>query len=313
MDKTTQRILYMHFIESKDPREIWVRAHRKARIEKAQQARYEIAKVTGKVPNPIKHLHDVSNDGQYVQLFDNTDPREPMLSTDIPKTRVYRIAEALAVVGTKETISEKQAKKIKAMTEKQILDINRCSEGIHPDPDSVKDPDEMKWCETYMDMPQEDTDYSYEQLSTDRIEEYARTYPKAKELTKAETELQKAWNKFLKDHSNLVVEEFFEFNYIRCFCTEPNIVHNEAFCPRCYHPNAAYHGFVAVYQGSLLTTQDMLYMRLTTTTPGLDLINASDAYIASQDRITHKIMDVIVLNDHSTETVHTIRMDNTDL
>jgi hypothetical protein len=307
-----KQLKYLYAIASADPREIWVRYHRKARIEKSKLARYEMAKITGKVPNPVKHLHDVSNAGQYVEILDNTDPREPMLSTDIPKTRTYRIAEALSVIGATKPLSDKQVAKIKKQHEQLILDLNRISEGIHDDPDSVKDPDGMGWAIANYEIEYDNNDYVYEQISNDKVESYASTYPRNKELTAGEIELQKAWNSFLKDHSDLVVEEFFELNYVRCYCIEPNPVHNEAFCPRCYRPNPAYQGYVAVYQGRLLTTQDMLYMQLHMDSLGVSLINTSDAYLASQDRILLSYIDNVVTQHHSTDKVFTVRMDNTD-
>jgi hypothetical protein len=332
MDK--KQLLYLHFIESADPREIWIRYYRKARIEKVKMARYEIVKSCGLVPDPIKHLHDVSNDGKCVELFDNTDPREPMLSTDVPKTRTYHIAEALAVIGVTPTVSEKQTKRIKVMTEKQILDINRCSQGIHPYPDSVHDPDEMDWATAHWERTQDRIEYAYEQLSNDKVEAYAKTYPKITEqyiiewddkkneytkkdawteqLKPEELELQKAWNSFLKSHDNLVVEEFFETNYVRCYCTEPSIVHNESFCPRCHRPNPAYNGYVAIYHNRLLTSQDMLYLRLDMLSPDLELINVSDNYIRSQDRILHSIINKTVAETVELEDVLTIRMNNND-
>jgi hypothetical protein len=266
----------------------------------------------GKVPVLITRVHDVSNDGKHVELLDNTDPREPMLSTEVPKSREYRAAEALSVLGTKPMLTQKQVDNIKKSIAKAVLEINQCSEYTHPDPDSVQDPDGMGWNYAH-ELEYDNSDYAYERVSDSKIAAYAATYPKKKELTDAEVELQKAWNKFLLEHKDIPVEEFFEGNFTRCMCVKPSIIHNEAFCPRCHHPNPRYDGYVAVNkEGFLLTTRDMILFGYTVDDPDCELLIESDRYAASQDRIFDKLLVKIISDDYTPESVVTVRMDNTD-
>ena len=107
-----------------------------------------------------------------------------------------------------------------------------------------------------------------------------------------EQELIAAYTKFLKD-SNFPVRELYKRNHTKCKCGES---HDSPFCAKCGYPNSNYEGFVAVYDGQYITTEEMFELHLTI--DDVEVLDDTDAYLASKERVLNTILDDVLTHQY---------------